>query len=90
MKLSPLLFLCHSCNELFERAPHGCCPVCSSRNINPLTSYLQDPHERKAWLALIGAMQESRNKRLKALAEKTTQALPSHENMALYLTDREP
>ena len=53
MKLSPLLYHCESCQELFERAPLGVCPVCASTKVYPLTAKLQPIAEQLRWLQQI-------------------------------------
>jgi len=53
MKLSPLIYHCKACNELFERAPKGVCTNCQSDDILPLTTMLQTLVERRQWLKRI-------------------------------------
>jgi hypothetical protein len=52
MKLS-IAYHCHDCQEIFERAPHGVCPRCSSREISSLSWLVKSASEREAWFARI-------------------------------------
>jgi hypothetical protein len=52
MKLS-IAYHCHDCQEIFERAPHGGCPRCSSREISSLSWLVRSAAEREAWFGRI-------------------------------------
>lgn len=52
MKLS-IAYHCHDCQEIFERAPHGVCPRCSSREISSLSWLVKSASEREAWFERI-------------------------------------
>lgn len=52
MKLS-IAYHCHDCQEIFERAPYGACPRCSSREISSLSWLVKSASEREAWFERI-------------------------------------
>jgi hypothetical protein len=52
MKLS-IAYHCHDCHEIFERAPHGACPRCSSHEISSLSWLVKSASEREAWFERI-------------------------------------
>jgi hypothetical protein len=52
MKLS-ITYHCLDCQEIFEFAPHGACPCCSSREISSLSWLVKSAAEREAWFERI-------------------------------------
>jgi hypothetical protein len=46
-------YLCHSCQEIFERAPQGRCPACASHAISSLAWQVMPTAERESWLRRI-------------------------------------
>jgi hypothetical protein len=54
MQLTPYVYICESCQEIFEYAPHGYCVRCVSSHIFSLTSLLSPAEDRQRWLQQIG------------------------------------
>jgi hypothetical protein len=52
MKLSNA-YVCFSCKEVSDGAPHGRCPVCNSDDVFPLGWFEYSEEERSRWFALI-------------------------------------
>lgn len=52
MKLS-VAYHCQDCQEIFDRAPHGVCPRCASREISSLSWLVKSAAEREAWFERI-------------------------------------
>jgi hypothetical protein len=52
MKLSRA-YVCFSCKEVTEGAPHGKCPACDSDSVYPLGWVEYTEEERRQWLDLI-------------------------------------
>lgn len=52
MKISHA-YLCYSCHEILEKAPHGKCKVCSSDAVYPLGWLERADEERTKWFRLI-------------------------------------
>lgn len=46
-------YICYSCREVFDKAPHGTCPRCESDNIYPLGWFERPAEERVRWFSLI-------------------------------------
>lgn len=74
MQLTPYVYLCQSCQEIFEYAPHGHCVRCVSPRIFPLTSLLSAETDRKAWFERIGTtrppLQPQAKNKVVSLAER--------------------
>lgn len=43
-------YLCDVCKAIFSGAPKGVCRGCGSHTIRAVSSFLQSPDERRAWL----------------------------------------
>lgn len=57
MKLSKA-YVCFSCKEVSDGAPHGRCLVCDSESVYPLGWFEHSEEERKRWFTLIGARRQ--------------------------------
>jgi hypothetical protein len=49
----PHAYHCQSCQEIFERAPRGVCPVCTSHEVYSLSWLVKSAAERESWLRRI-------------------------------------
>jgi hypothetical protein len=52
MKLSKA-YVCFSCKEVTDGAPHGKCPACDSDSVYPLGWVEHGEEERHRWFSLI-------------------------------------
>jgi hypothetical protein len=57
MKLSRA-YVCFSCKEVTDGAPHGKCASCDSENVYPLAWMEHSEEERMRWLNLIQGKRE--------------------------------
>lgn len=56
-------YICYSCEEVLDGAPHGRCDVCSSDAVYPL-AWLERPEEdRRKWFRLISGKKKSASSR---------------------------
>lgn len=46
-------YLCYSCHEVLENAPHGKCQACDSSDVYPLSWFGRSEEEKNRWFGLI-------------------------------------
>ena len=50
------MYLCYTCQEIFERAAHAECPKCQASDISALSWLVQPEPGRDAWLRRVPAI----------------------------------